>query len=117
MLFHAGLSSPRRRLHVGPVEGDPQLLVAPDLGEGLVHPRVLPVVPDRLVLVDLHHAAAGDRRGPLLAGVGLVAVPVLGVVRIDLEELPDGLHEAVQVLLGDGVGHDDVAVLLPEGAI
>src|SRR5262249_34671137 len=85
----------------------PQLLGAPDLGKRLVNTRILTVVPERLMLVDLHHAAGPQR----------VAVPVLRVIRVHPQDLPDRGDRRVQVLLRHRVGDNDVTVFRKESVI
>ncbi len=44
-------------VEVGAVDRDPELLVVPDVDEGIVDALLLAVVPECLVVVDLDHAA------------------------------------------------------------
>mmetsp|Transcript_38888 Transcript_38888/g.121013 ORF Transcript_38888/g.121013 Transcript_38888/m.121013 type:complete len:218 (-) Transcript_38888:67-720(-) len=106
-----------RAVNVAPVVGDQQLLRAPDLGEGLLHTRERPHVPEEVGLPDalsvheavLHAAdalvrlvAPGLRRAPAPAGLLLKQIPqellTAGQVRGASYVRQDGEPLAVQVL-------------------
>ena len=100
-----------RRLHVGAVERHPEVLGLPDVRERLVHARVLAIVPQRLLLVDLHHARA--RNGSRLPG-GLARrdpVPTGRIVLVSVQEAPDQLLHGTQILGRHGIGDHHVALL------
>ena len=82
-VYHAGMVPVRlvrsdRRLHVHPVETHPQIFRIPDLGKRLMHPGILPVIPETLRLVHLYHTARSMR----------LMVPVAGIVPIHLQKPP-----------------------------
>ena len=83
-----GLVLPHRRLHTRPVHRHPQLLVPPNFGKGLMDPGMLPIVPQRLVLVNFHNPSRRNgRRAVTLARIGLVQVPLLPILPVDLQKV------------------------------
>ena len=54
--------APVRRVVVGAVDLHPEVFPVPDVDEGVVEPRVLPIVQEIRVVVDLHHAAVVQDR-------------------------------------------------------
>jgi hypothetical protein len=91
----------------GAVDADPQLVGAQDLGEDPVDPGVLPVVPQRLVLVDLDHPTRFVRR----------PIPGLRIASIHFQKLPDQVDDPLEVRLGYARWDHHIAVLLEMGMV
>ena len=96
-----------RRLEVGAVEEDPEVVAVEELAEEVVDGRVLADVPEGLVVVHLDHA---------VDAVGF-PVPAGRVVAVELEEAPDGVDNGLDHQLRDEIGDDEVALLLEEGLL
>lgn len=96
-----------RRVEVGPINRDPEVLPVPDIDEGIVDAGGLPCVPEILVVVDFDHPTPGE----LLHFVSstITYVPRRGIVGIHVLKLPEERFEPFNVRGRDGVGNDHVA--------
>ena len=89
-----------RQFQRGAVEADPELVGLPELAEGPVEPRALAIVPERLVLVELDQSTGPVRR----------PVPVVGIVAVHVEELPDRIDGRRHLPGRYGLAQDDVTL-------
>ena len=96
-----------RRLEVGAVEEDPEVLAIEEIDEQLVDARVLAHIPERLVVVHLHHPVGAVR----------LAVPARRIVAVEIEKAPDRVHHGLNLLARNQLRHDEVAVLVEEAAL
>lgn len=100
---------PRRRIHVGPIQGDPELFAAKEFTKGLMNTRRLAVVPERLMVVEVGHPGTTVPRR--------LAVPGFGIMAIHLQKVPNGIHHGVQIGFGRHIRDNNVAVLFPKGVV
>ena len=96
-----------RRLEVGAVEEDPEVLAVEEIDEQLVDARILAHIPERLMVVHLDHPVGAVR----------LLVPAGGVVAVEIEKAPDRVHYRVNLLARNQLRHDEVAVLVEEAAL
>ena len=82
----------------------PQLFRAPDLRENLMHPRMLPDIPHRLMVIHLDHPVGPER----------LPVPPFRICGGHSEKIEYCGSDGVEILLRHGIGGNDVAVLLEE---
>ena len=99
------------RIQIGAVNRDPEPFVVPYIDEGVVDSRILPVVPQILVVVDLDHAAVVQLLHGMIAE--LVLVPGGGVGGIHLLKFPQQIHQALHVFRRDGLPDHHVAARDP----
>ena len=93
-----------RWVHACPVETYPEFIGAPDFRERLMHARILTVIPQCLMLVNLHHDALPRRLG----------IPTFRIVAFHLKEVPNGLFSGSAILNGNRFRNNDVAVFFPK---
>ncbi|MCY1289769.1 hypothetical protein D9M70_388740 [compost metagenome] len=96
-----------RRVEVGAVDRHPQVLAVPDVDEGAVDARLLPVVPEILVIVDLQHAGVVEFLHLVLAPMR--RIPGRRIVRILLVEAPEQVDKALDIGRRHPLAHDDIA--------
>jgi hypothetical protein len=100
-----------RSVEVGTVDGDPELLVVPDVYKCIVEALLLAIVPEGLVIVDLYHAAVVQLRHGVIAE--LRGVPCGHIFGIHLLELPEELLERFDIGSGDGLFDHYESIGLP----
>jgi len=105
VVFGMGLAG--RRLEVGAVDVDPEVVAPEQLAEELIERRILANIPERLVVIHLDHPVDAVR----------VAVPVGGIVAVELEEVPDRVDDGVNLFGRNQLSDDEVAILVEECAI
>ena len=69
-----------------------------------MHARTLPVIPQSLMLVNLHHDAPPR----------WIGIPTLRIIAFHLKEVPNGLFGGAAILDGNCLRNNNVAVFFPK---
>src|SRR5690349_16474033 len=105
-------SRTQRKVQIRAIDTAPQLFSTPDVCKSSVHLRHLPVVPQRLVVVHLHHTGVG-KFFHFHFGTGRY-IPCLRIVWVILLKFPQKFCSCLCLLPWYSVPHNHIAVVNPE---